>query len=288
MTDTPTLATALAELQTQLPHVGKDKTAKVVTKEKGSYSYTYADLAIISRDLLPLMGKLGLAFTCCPSVTEAGMFVLDYMLMHTGGETITGAYPLPDPTRTTPQQVGSAITYARRYCLCAVTGLAPDDDDDDAAAAAKVSPPQRTRAKVTGPEHERLRHGTVEPTPDDRPAERGVALMPGDDMWAGQETAGPPLKPMPLDNTPGSADPKQIRTISTQLSTLKITDREAQLVRIEEIICRTLDGGPNTAEDGSDRTRKNLSRAEAATVTATLSEDIKAMKLAERRAGAAP
>jgi hypothetical protein len=285
MTDTHTLATALAELQTQLPHVGKDKTAKVVTKEKGTYSYTYADLAIISRDLLPLMGKLGLAFTCRPSVTEAGMFVLDYMLMHTGGETIAGAYPLPDPTRTTPQQVGSAITYARRYCLCAVTGLAPDDDDDDAAAAAKASPPQRTRAKVTGADHERLRHGTVEPTPDDRPAARGPA--PADDMWAGQDTTGPALKPMPLATEPGTADEKQIRDISIQLNTLGITDHDAQLARIEAIINGPLDG-PHTADDGSQRTRKNLSRAEAATVRTELAEAIKAMRLAERRAAAAP
>ena len=61
------LAAALAELQTQLPHIGKSKTAKVTTKDKGSYSYTYADLGVISRELLPLMAKLGLSFSSKPT-----------------------------------------------------------------------------------------------------------------------------------------------------------------------------------------------------------------------------
>jgi ribosomal protein S20 len=52
--------------------------------------------------------------------------------LHTSGEKVSGEYPLP--TGGSPQALGSAITYARRYCLCAVTGVAADDDDDGAAA----------------------------------------------------------------------------------------------------------------------------------------------------------
>lgn len=131
---------ALAELQTQLPRISKDLTAKVLTKTGGNYTYTYADLALISREVLPLLGKLGLSFVSRPT-TVNGKFVLVYELRHVSGEMLDGEYPLPE--RGTPQEIGGAITYARRYCLCAVTGVAPDDDDHDAIAAEKAAKRQR-------------------------------------------------------------------------------------------------------------------------------------------------
>jgi hypothetical protein len=131
---------ALVELQSQLPRISKDLTAKVQTKTGGNYTYTYADLALISREVLPLLAKCGLAFTSRPTMRD-GRFVLVYELRHSSGEQIEGEYPLLD--RGTPQEVGGAITYARRYCLCAVTGVAPDDDDNDAIAAEKAAKRQR-------------------------------------------------------------------------------------------------------------------------------------------------
>jgi ERF superfamily len=179
------LAVALAKLQTQLPHIAKDETGKVegVTKngKPFSYNYQYANLASISEKVLPLLGALGLSFTCQPTMHD-GQFVLDYQLRHEGGEAIEGYYPLGNGT---PQQMGGWITYARRYCLCAVTGVAPDDDDDDAAAteqAPKAEPymggdngymrrqAERVRTAHTDPEHARLRQA---PPEDYGRAERG-------------------------------------------------------------------------------------------------------------------
>lgn len=132
-TDHPSLAAALAAFQADLPKVGKDNTAKVAS-EKGNYSYRYADLSEISPVVLPLLAAQGLAWSTRPTLTPEGRFVLVYRLSHTSGQEDTGEYPLPEP-RSSPQVLGSAITYARRYALCAVTGVAPGDDDDDAAAA---------------------------------------------------------------------------------------------------------------------------------------------------------
>jgi hypothetical protein len=149
MTDQPeSLDQALAQLQASLPHIGKDKTARVVTKEKGTYTYAYANLASISAEVLPLLAGLGLSFTACPDRAQDGAFVLRYRLRHVSGDGEGGEYPLPDPARTTPQQVGSAITYARRYCLCAVTGIAADEDDDgQAAATARQRRPRAATAR---------------------------------------------------------------------------------------------------------------------------------------------
>lgn len=127
-------ASALAELQTKLPEITKSKTAHV-RSDKGNYSYTYADLATVTRALLPVMGALGLSFSARPTLTEDGRFVLAYKLLHTSGENEVGEYPLPNGG--TPQAVGSAITYARRYALCAVTGAVAEEDDDGAKAEAE-------------------------------------------------------------------------------------------------------------------------------------------------------
>jgi hypothetical protein len=134
---------ALSELQQNLPQITKDLVGKVKT-ERAQYSYSYADLAQISRELLPLLGKHGLSFTARTAVAE-GRFMVVYELRHVSGETIPGQWPLPE--RASPQEIGSAITYARRYGLCAVTGLAPDDEDHDAIVAEKAEQRRRRESR---------------------------------------------------------------------------------------------------------------------------------------------
>lgn len=130
-----TLSAALAMFQRNLPTIRKSETAEVQTKTGGKYKYSYADLAAVSQAVLPQLGAVGLSWVTRPTVNEAGKLVLAYSLRHvSGGECIEGEYPLSGGT---PQEIGSAITYARRYCLCSVTGVAPEQDDDDAAAASR-------------------------------------------------------------------------------------------------------------------------------------------------------
>jgi len=129
---TDNLAAALAAFQLELPHLGKDNTARIEGKEgKAGYAYKYADLADVSKLVLPLLAKYGLSFSAKPTI-EDGRFVLVYTLRHTGGDSDGGVYPLP--ANATPQQTGSAISYARRYALQAMTGVAADEDDDGKAA----------------------------------------------------------------------------------------------------------------------------------------------------------
>lgn len=147
----PSLAAALAAFQAELPRVGRDNTAQV-RSDKGNYTYRYADLSEVSAVVLPLLGKHGLSWSTRPTLTGGGIFgaeirfVLAYSLSHISGETIEGTYPLPDP-RSSPQVLGSALTYARRYALCAVVGVAPGDDDDDAAAAQERASQREERPK---------------------------------------------------------------------------------------------------------------------------------------------
>lgn len=246
------LAVALAKLQAHLPHLGKDARASI----PGRPTYRYADLADITKAIMPLLAKCDLAFTAAPTLLD-GVLVLDYQLLHVSGERVSGLYPLGTGS---PQQIGSAITYARRYCLCAVTGVAPDDDDDDAAAA-EAAP----RARVTGAEHERLRNGTVEPTPGDRRAQRG-ALAPVDDPWRGQPAGA--LDGIPKEDEPGSIAPAQLRAIQ-MIMTRRFTDRDVRLGHLIKLVGRQDPGPPITST-------KDLSWQEAARLLTDLDQGAKA------------
>jgi hypothetical protein len=156
MTETPTppapppldqIATALAGFQGEMPTVAKAHTA-TVKSDKGSYSYTYAGLADVSEAAMPLLARHGLSFTTLP-----GHGVLTGMLLHSSGQSLTASLPIANGT---PQQVGSALTYMRRYLLGCMTGLVTDDDDDGrqaetAAKRPRTKAPPRSERSAGGP-----------------------------------------------------------------------------------------------------------------------------------------
>jgi len=127
---------ALIELQANLPAIRKENTA-----DTGKFKYSYADLTDVSDKIIPLLGQHGFTWTTAPTINDHG-FVLHYELRHITGEAISGDYPLPTAA---PQEIGSAVTYARRYALCAVTGVAPGGDDDDAGKAQRSYTPKPSR-----------------------------------------------------------------------------------------------------------------------------------------------
>lgn len=141
------LAAALAAFQSEAPSVPKDKTANVPTKSGGSYSYSYADLASVAEKAYPLLSKHGLAFTCTPRHVDAGHYELAGILMHTSGESVEGSLPL---FGNSLQELGSSITYARRYLLGSMTGIVTDVDEDGAASAGS----SRTRRQPNRPARE--------------------------------------------------------------------------------------------------------------------------------------
>lgn len=151
------LAAALAAFQESLPVVLKGSTASI----PGRSQYKYADLADLSAAVLPALGRQGLSWLAMPTFTDAGNFVLRYELLHTSGENRTGEYALPQGK---PQEIGSALTYARRQCLSAVTGVAADEDDDGATAL-NAAPAQR-------------RASQQRPNGQQRPAEPAPATTP--------------------------------------------------------------------------------------------------------------
>jgi ERF superfamily. len=136
------IAPALVAFQRSIPKVAKDATAKA-----GAYSYDYATLDRLVEVIFPKLTEVGLAYTAVPDLTELG-FGLRAKLLHESGEEISGFYPLGNPNNPA-QAIGSAISYARRYALLSLTGVAPAGEDDDgaSASAAQASAPQQEEAK---------------------------------------------------------------------------------------------------------------------------------------------
>jgi hypothetical protein len=135
------LATALAAAQATYPPIGKDKTAKA-----GSYSYDYADLATVLEAVRPALAKQGIAVVQSASA-EAQMVTVVTRLMHSSGQWIESSLSVEAET-TAPQKLGSAISYARRYGLLALAGVAPADEDDDGQAAHHERRPAKAPEKV--------------------------------------------------------------------------------------------------------------------------------------------
>ena len=219
------LAAALAAFQSELPPVHKDAAAILegeskTTGKKFTYGYKYAGLDNIVGIVLPLLGKHGLSFTSFPTLSDNG-FVLHYQLMHASGGALAGDYPLPDPTRTKPQAVGSAITYARRYALCAVTGIAPDEDDDAAEAEREYVPETRADGSATEAEQMRMNRGAV-------PGTQRLNGTPPDDKFYD----APRTDQTPREELPGTASREQLNRMHGLFASLGI-DKDQRGGRLE-------------------------------------------------------
>lgn len=123
-----TIAEALVAFQGEMKTVGKDKI-------NPHFKSRYADIASITEDIMPILTKHGLAFTCSPRSADNGYEIVG-RLLHVSGDMIEGALPL---FGNDAQKIGSSITYARRYLLCALTGVVTGDEDDDGNAATTTS-----------------------------------------------------------------------------------------------------------------------------------------------------
>lgn len=123
------LSAALAKAQGEITGALKDS-ANPFFKSK------YADLASCWDACRVPLAKNGLAVIQVPETTENGLTLIT-TLAHSSGQWIRGSLPVK-PKDDTPQAMGSALTYARRYALTAFIGIAQVDDDGNAASG-KVS-----------------------------------------------------------------------------------------------------------------------------------------------------
>lgn len=127
------IATALSKFQASIENVTKEA-------ENPFFKSSYATIANIIEAIRKPLGENGLSVAQFP----VGQDTLITMLMHSSGEYFLSELQMT-PKDKTPQAQGSAITYARRYALSAILGIATEDDDGNSASGAA---PKNTTVKM--------------------------------------------------------------------------------------------------------------------------------------------
>jgi len=127
---------AIAKFQGTVPNVPKDKVASVKMKTGGTYRFRYADIADILRIIRPHASAQGLAILQPTVITDRGMLRIVTYIGHESGQWIECDYPVSAIEGLSHQDLGAALTYAKRQCLTALTGVAADEDatEEDAKA----------------------------------------------------------------------------------------------------------------------------------------------------------
>lgn len=123
------LATALAGAQAKFPNPPRNREVTVQTNSGSSYKFKYATLDAVLDAIRAPMAEAGLAVVQTLAESEGGKFRLQTRLMHKSGQWISSDQPL-FVERPGNQAFGSALTYARRYALTSMLGIAAEEDDD--------------------------------------------------------------------------------------------------------------------------------------------------------------
>jgi hypothetical protein len=110
--------------------------AALKTSTNPHFKSRYADLSACVEAVIDSLHKNGFALLQKTHECETGVAV-ETILMHESGEQISGGILRVPASKLDPQGYGSALTYARRYSLMAVCGIAPEDDDGNAASKPK-------------------------------------------------------------------------------------------------------------------------------------------------------
>lgn len=129
------IAAALAAAQGAMTNPKKDRGAGGEGKGGGGgKSWRYATLDALIDAARSALSANGISFTQAPEVNADGQIVVTTILMHSSGQWLETEIPVILGREFNVQQMGSAITYAKRYAFGATVGLTADEDDDGAAA----------------------------------------------------------------------------------------------------------------------------------------------------------
>jgi len=142
------IATALAKAQIELINPEKALTATIRSPfpREANRTFRYASLSSGLDLIRKSLGRHEIATVQTTSIDDAaGLIRLTTVLAHTSGEWISSDWPVcPVSETAAPQRMGAALTYARRYALFTLVGIAGEDDldaPDLEDVAGKAGPP---------------------------------------------------------------------------------------------------------------------------------------------------
>jgi hypothetical protein len=150
------IATALAQAQIELANPEKCALGRIIEPNGRDVSFRYATLASGLDIVRKTLGGHKIAVTQTTDVDRAlGLVSLTTKLMHASGQWLSSEWPVCRLADTAvPRRMGAALTYARRYALFAMVGIAGEDDLDapefqDGLAAEPLASVRPTTDQVT-------------------------------------------------------------------------------------------------------------------------------------------
>jgi hypothetical protein len=151
------IATALAKAQIELNNPEKALTATIQSPfpREATRTFRYASLSSGLDLIRKSLGRHEIATVQTTSIDEAaGLIRLTTVLAHASGEWISSDWPVcPVSETAAPQRMGAALTYARRYALFTLVGIAGEDDLDapdlEAVPGTNAGPPSRSGGQAS-------------------------------------------------------------------------------------------------------------------------------------------
>jgi ERF superfamily len=139
------LATALAKAQAEIVNPEKSLTATIVSPfpREGRRTFRYASLSTGLDIVRKCLGQHEIATVQSTAIDrDSGLIKLTTTLVHASGEWISSDWPVcPASETAAPHRMGAALTYARRYALFTLVGIAGEDDLDAPELAVQSVPP---------------------------------------------------------------------------------------------------------------------------------------------------
>ena len=143
-----TLATALAKAQAEIANPEKSLTATIESPfpREGQRTFRYASLSTGLDIVRKCLGQHEIATVQSTAIDrDSGLIRLTTTLVHASGEWVSSDWPVcPASETAAPHRMGAALTYARRYALFTLVGIAGEDDLDapDLAVQSVAPSPQ--------------------------------------------------------------------------------------------------------------------------------------------------
>jgi hypothetical protein len=223
-----TIAGALAKAQADLTNPEKSLAATIRSPfpRQSDRTFRYASLASGLDIVRKALGKHEIATVQTTAIDEAGLIRLTTVLAHSSGEWVSSDWPVcPVSETAAPHRIGAALTYARRYALFTLVGIAGEDDFDapDLGAAPKVGADQPPETEGRSSNGHAFTDGLSAPTsarrrtPHARPAKpvlgsgqsaalRDRLVTELDALQSTEEATGWAHRSLPAKNTLRAAD----------------------------------------------------------------------------------
>lgn len=168
------IALALAKAQGAMGNAKKDAKGRV--GKDGGREYLYASLASVVDAARAALAANEIAVVQTTIPVGAEWVCVVTRLIHSSGEWLRGELSMP-ARQSDAQGFGSALTYARRYALSAMLGIAPEDDDGAEAVrgGTVTSSPRPARAAAPVVDRDAKPDNVVSPAPESEPRVRRTA-----------------------------------------------------------------------------------------------------------------